>query len=199
MQALGKMLQLKMGDDAAKTLYDLYDRHYDRVRRFVGMLVKEDFTADDLSQETFLRAQRSLASLRDPAKAGSWLIRIAHNLCRDHFRKGPQAGGSREEAESVSSGLPGTVHLLERRQMSSCIQQQLEKLPESQRIPLILYDMLGFAHKEIAEILGISIENVKVRLHRARKRFRGILRQNCRFERDDRDVFVCEPKRNIPL
>jgi len=56
-----------------------------------------------------------------------------------------------------------------------------------------LFDVDGFTHKEIAEILDIDVSNVKVRLHRARKKMRIILNENCKFERDDRNVFVCIP------
>jgi RNA polymerase sigma-70 factor (ECF subfamily) len=54
--------------------------------------------------------------------------------------------------------------------------------------------VVGFKQKEIAEILDISVSNVKIRLHRARKKFKSILEENCTFEKDDRNVLVCEPK-----
>ena len=56
------------------------------------------------------------------------------------------------------------------------------------------YDVSEFSQKEIAENLSISVENVKVRLHRARKRFKAILEEKCSFERDERNVLVCEPR-----
>lgn len=53
--------------------------------------------------------------------------------------------------------------------------------------------LMEFSHQEIAEILEISVENVKVRLHRARKKLKTILEETCRFEVDDRNVLVCDP------
>jgi RNA polymerase sigma-70 factor (ECF subfamily) len=70
----------------------------------------------------------------------------------------------------------------------------MDLLPESQRTVIELFDVLGFAQKEIAEILDITVENVKVRLHRARKNLKVILEKKCAFERDERDVLVCVPK-----
>ena len=61
---------------------------------------------------------------------------------------------------------------------------------------LWLFDVLGFTHKEIAQVLAIDVGNVKVRLHRARKKMKSILEANCRFERDERNIFVCVPKSN---
>jgi hypothetical protein len=52
---------------------------------------------------------------------------------------------------------------------------------------------MEFSHQEIADILGITVKNVKVRLHRARKKLKSILEQKCSFERDERNVLVCLP------
>jgi RNA polymerase sigma-70 factor (ECF subfamily) len=52
---------------------------------------------------------------------------------------------------------------------------------------------MDFSHQEIADILGLSVENVKVRLHRARKKFKAILEEKCTFEVDERNVLVCDP------
>jgi RNA polymerase sigma-70 factor (ECF subfamily) len=52
---------------------------------------------------------------------------------------------------------------------------------------------MDFSHQEIADILGLTVENVKVRLHRARKKFKAILEKECTFEVDERSVLVCEP------
>ena len=81
----------------------------------------------------------------------------------------------------------------EQHQMGECIQDKIRLLPESYQTVLILYDLMEFSHQEIAEIVDISVENVKVRLHRARKKLKTILEQNCRFEVDERNVLICDP------
>jgi hypothetical protein len=70
-------------------------------------------------------------------------------------------------------------------------------LPENYRTVIWLFDVLGFTLKEIADILELSVENVKIRLHRARKKFKSILNQKCSFEKDERNVLVCEPKNGV--
>ena len=89
----------------------------------------------------------------------------------------------------------GIQKKLEQRQMGECVQNQIDLLPESLRTVLVLFDIMEFTHQEIAEILENTVENVKVRLHRARKKLKTILEEKCTFETDERSVLVCEPKR----
>jgi RNA polymerase sigma-70 factor (ECF subfamily) len=77
--------------------------------------------------------------------------------------------------------------------MGECVQNQINLLPESLRTVLVLSDIMEFSHREIADISGITAKNVKVRLHRARKKLKSILEERCSFERDERNVLVCTP------
>jgi RNA polymerase sigma-70 factor (ECF subfamily) len=77
--------------------------------------------------------------------------------------------------------------------MGECVQNQISLLPESLRTVVLLFDIMEFGHQEIADILGVTVENVKVRLHRARKKLKAILEEKCTFEKDERDVLVCLP------
>ena len=77
--------------------------------------------------------------------------------------------------------------------MSRCVQDQLSRLPESLRTILIFSDVMEFSHQETADILKISVANAKVRLHRARRKFKAILEEKCTFAVDERNVLVCEP------
>ncbi len=176
--------------------FEIYDQYYDRVRKFILTLVRDDWMADDLIQDTFTRVREKIDTVKDPEKLSAWIHRIAYNLCQDHFRR-------RSRAHSNADKIPESVGILdhipvqqglEQNQMGECVQNQMSLLPESLRTVLVLNDVSEFSQKEIAEILGISVENVKVRLHRARKRFRAILEDKCNFERDERNVLVCEPR-----
>ena len=82
---------------------------------------------------------------------------------------------------------------LEQREMGQCVQNQIDLLPQSLRAVLFLFDLMELNHQEIADTLGITIENVKVRLHRARKKLKTILKEKCTFEKDERNVLVCNP------
>ena len=173
---------------------ELYDQFYQRVRKFILASVKNESVADDLIQETFIKIQENLGSLRDPAKISSWIFRIAYHLCQDHFRT-LKKSSSHEEIHDGLVNLQETPvqKKLEQGEMSRCVQDQLNLLPESQRSVIIFADVMDFSHQEIADILGLSVENVKVRLHRARKKFKAILEEKCTFEVDERNVLVCDP------
>ena len=173
----------------------LYDRYYSRIHGFIQARVEDAWQADDLTQETFLQARRRIDSLRDSGKIQPWLFRIAYNMCQDHHR----AANSRP---GIVIPLDGEIGIadphrpekwLEQQQMCSCVQKHIQLLPDSYRTVLWLYDALGLTHKEIGEVLEINAGNVKVRLHRARKKMRTILEENCRFEHDERNIFVCVP------
>jgi RNA polymerase sigma-70 factor (ECF subfamily) len=181
--------------------WNIYDQYYAKVRRFILTLVRDEWVADDLIQETFLKIQNNLKDLKDPSKLSSWIFRIAYNLCQDHFR---QLKRSRKEERIDQEGIedfkesliqkgPDIQKELEQRQMGECVQDQINLLPESMRTVLLLFDIMEFSHQEIADILGSTVKNVKVRLHRARKKLKPILEEKCAFERDERNVLVCLP------
>jgi RNA polymerase sigma-70 factor (ECF subfamily) len=168
--------------------WKIYDQYYDSIRKFILAYVKDEWVADDLIQEAFIKAQKNLNSVKEPAKLSSWIFRIAHNLCHDHYR---QSKNIQQEIVSFKEAV--VQKELEQQQMGECVQDKMDLLPPDYRSVLILSDIMAFSHKEIAEILEISVSNVKVRIHRARKKFRSILEDHCSFEVDERSVLVCDP------
>ena len=177
-------------------LLEVHDQHYERVKKFILAMVKDRWVADDLIQETFMKVGDQMHTLKDPAKVSSWIYRIAYNLCQDHFRR-----LKREKTTMSDFGSPSeTLECLppqgelEQHQMGLCVQDKMNLLPDSLRTVLVLYDVVEMSHKEIAAILDISVENVKVRIHRARKKLKTILEDRCTFQRDERNVLVCLPR-----
>jgi DNA-directed RNA polymerase specialized sigma24 family protein len=75
----------------------------------------------------------------------------------------------------------------------STLYDQYYPLPETQRSIIIFADIMEFSHQEIADILKLPVENLKVKLHRARKKFKTILEKECTLEVDERSALVCEP------
>jgi RNA polymerase sigma-70 factor (ECF subfamily) len=175
--------------------WDIYDDYYERVKKFIFALVKDQWVADDLIQETFIKVQQNVYQLREESKLSSWIFKIAYNLCQDHFRK-TSSSPQREQVLSEKKGIlsePLFQREFEQHQMSECVQDKIRLLPESYQTVLVLFDLMEFSHQEIAEILDTSVENVKVRLHRARKKLKTILEKECRFELDERNVLICDP------
>jgi RNA polymerase sigma-70 factor (ECF subfamily) len=173
---------------------EVHDQFYERVRKFILASVRDESAADDLVQEAFMKIQENLDSVRDVAKISSWVFRIAHNLCQDHFRTRKKLPSHEEIHEGLANIQESPLQKkVEQGEMSQCVQDQLNLLPESLRSVLIFSDVMEFSQQEIADILGLTVENVKVRLHRARKKFKAILEEKCTFEVDERNVLVCEP------
>ena len=177
-------------------LTEIYDQYYQRVRRFILHMVRNEWAADDLVQETFLRINYNLENLKDAAKLQPWIFTIAMNICRDYFRQqGKHANWGLEEIpeNAAPSRLPTTQKQLEQGQMRSCVFGLVNHLSESLRTVIILSDINEFSQREIAEIIGITVENVKIRLHRARKKLKALLEEHCTFEVDERNVLTCQP------
>jgi RNA polymerase sigma-70 factor (ECF subfamily) len=174
--------------------WEIHDQYYPRIRGFILSLVRDESLADDLVQETFIRIQQNQDRLRDPSKMSSWIFRIAYNLCQDHFRKRKESSldenGIKEK--TGDSEEVGIEKEMEQRQMGECVQDKVNLLPEPLRAVIILFDTMDLSHQEIAESLGITVENVKVRLHRARRKLKAILEEECTFEVDERNVLVCD-------
>ena len=137
--------------------WEIYDQYYAKVRRFILTLVRDDWVADDLIQETFLRILQNIENLRDPSKLSSWIFRIAYNLCQDHFRqrktsrrKGRNGRSRRNRRSILKEAL--IQKELEQRQMGECVQNQINLLPEPLRAVLLLFDIVELSHQEIADI-----------------------------------------------
>ncbi len=179
--------------------WEIYDQYYAPVKKYVAAMTRDDWAADDIVQEVFIKVQKKFQTLDDLGKFKPWIYSIARNQCIDHFRK---ASASRESQTADGQGdiddvqQPLVQLQLEREEMSRCVLDKIDLLPNSKREVIILFDTLGLSHHEVSDILGIQTGAVKVRLHRARKALKEILDRDCSFEHDERNVFVCTPVEN---
>lgn len=176
--------------------WQIYDELYSPVRTFIAVMVKDDWAADDLAQETFLKVQKKIDTLNDQSKIRPWIFSIARNVSRDHFRRAMSSARKENQGEHRGGDFrtPLVQIQLEQQEMSQCVDDKVNLLHESHREVVVLSDTMDMSHQEIAEILGISVSNVKIRLHRARKALKEILKRDCSFEHDERSVMVCLPK-----
>ena len=159
--------------------------------------------AEDLTQETFVRVYRGLSNFRGGAKLSTWIYRIATNVSFDHFR----SKSSRQENVTVSmddivadkTGIPNKdsappEQAVTQSEMSACVQRFIRDLPLNYRAVIILSDLQGLKNREIADVLDVSLDTVKIRLHRARKKLRAALNLGCDYYHDERNILVCEEK-----
>ncbi len=94
----------------------------------------------------------------------------------------------------LADSRPSTLIVIQQEEMSACVQRQVARLSDAYKAVLLLCDADGLSARETAELLQLPLTTVKMRLHRARQQMQAALKEACDFERDERGVFVCEPK-----
>lgn len=154
--------------------------HRAGLQTFVLRLVGDVHLAEDIVQETLLRALTTASGFAGRSQPATWLSAIALNVLRDHFRR-PAARAEVDDAvlAELPADQPDAVLTLMKGEMGACIARQLMALPERQREVLALHDMAGASHAEIAEALGIAEGHARVLLHRGRAALRQRLGDNC--------------------
>ena len=149
----------------------IYARHVARIhslaRRMIGA---ED--ADDATQEVFVRAWTKISSFRGDAAFGTWLHRLAINVLLGRRTSLATQRGRFIEADDAVASMPARLPSTELRMD---FETALERLPSGARQVLVLHDVEGYKHEEIAGMLGISIGTSKSQLHRARMALRAYL------------------------
>jgi RNA polymerase sigma-70 factor (ECF subfamily) len=156
---------------------DLLHEWVPRVYRFALRLSHDPHAADDLTQETFLRAWRRRGELRDARSAGVWLFRITANLWRDRLRRGrsPVARAESLEGDAQPGRAPPPERLAAGREELARALGALADLPPRQREVLYLSACEGLTLAEVAAVLCISADAAKASLSLARKRMRELL------------------------
>lgn len=152
--------------------------------------------AEDLLQETLIRIGRGLPGFQGRAQLKTWAFSIATRVAADHFRQ--PANRARivdlaETAEPADSDRSVEERLVVD-EMSSCVRQVIDSLPEDYRAALVLHDLEGLTAEQTAEISDCSLATAKIRIHRARLRLADALRDECVFYRDGNNVLRCDRK-----
>lgn len=152
------------GDEAALSL--LIQKTQSSLYRFCFYLAANKHLAQDLCQDTYIKALENIQKLKKPDKFISWLFTTAKNLFLD-YQRSPQNPRRTEGLDMIESSLSHEPQSDLRIQ----IQEALKQLPPDDRLVLLLVDLEGHSYGETAEILGISEDAVRSRLHKARKLF----------------------------
>lgn len=163
------------GEEAAFEL--LVARYYQRIDRLVQHVVGHPLMAEDIAQETFLRAYRALPRFRGEASFYSWLYRIAVNLCMSYLRQRPYPErwpAAPCHAPTAFAADPSS--LLESDERHRLVRQAIDALPPHYRIVVILRDLEGLSYQDIADLLAIPLGTVKSRLNFGKRLLRDKLR-----------------------
>lgn len=169
------------------------------ITRYISYLLHNGAEADDLTQETLLRAFQQQNKLRDAALLEGWIYRIATHVCLDRMRQRKRTSDRHvnlpaEELPLIDQVQPSPFTVIQQSEMSDCVNRYVTELNDGYKAVVLLHDADGLTAEEIAALLDLPLTTVKMRLHRARQRLKAALNNACDFSRDDRGVFVCEPK-----
>lgn len=186
-----------------QTIYDTFQpKIFCYLKRLAGQ-----YEAEDLTQEVFIKISQALKNFRGECQLSTWIYRIATNAALDRLRSpsfqqmahGKSLDDSREgdtEDKDVWTGekMPSIDQELIRKDMNRCIRDFIENLPENYRTVVVLGELEGLKNNEIAGILGLTLDTVKIRLHRARAKLKKELEAHCSFYRDERNQLACDLK-----
>jgi RNA polymerase sigma-70 factor (ECF subfamily) len=157
----------------------IYRRHADAVATWTRRLGGPDIDVEDVVHEVFLVVQRRLPEWRGDAKITTWLYEITFRVVSDRRRRWrlprlwPRRGAGQAEGgdlADVAADQPDALGLLERREAGAALYQILDGIGEKYREVIVLFELEGKSGEEIAELVGISLSNVWIRLHRGRQK-----------------------------
>jgi len=166
----------------------LLDKYHKRIFNVLLRMVGDFHEAADLTQDVFVQAYRALKSFRGDSKIYTWLYRIAVNRGKNRMKQIARSNSvvtsSLEDPIDLEDGLTRDVpdhsgipeRQLERDELQAVVSAEIENLPPDFRLVIILRDIEGLSYRDMADVIGISLEAVKSRLFRARSELRERLR-----------------------
>ncbi len=170
------LARCRAGDlDAFAQVYEQHERH---VFRYAYHVLGHSDDADDVKQETFLRAYKALPTFRNDCSLRTWLLRICANLCRDRIKSRQRHPEVLYDPVTAPEWFGDKGRLVdphaaaERAHLASVLRRALGGMPAEQREIIVLRDVEELGYEEIAEVLGCSRASVKLRLFRARRRLK---------------------------
>ncbi len=183
MHADTALVQRAQANDRA-AFNEIVLRYKSKVYNYIFRMVHNALDAEDLTQETFLRAYLSIRSFQSRASLNTWLFRIATNLCIDYSRKNKKTQAmtvslsmeSEDDSEEAQRDIPDVAfdpqRLLLNKELGLLLNKALSELPEKLRTVVLLYDIEGLPYEEIASVVGCPLGTVKSRLFNARSSLR---------------------------
>lgn len=183
---------------------EIYEEFHPKILRYLSRLAGRD-AAEDISQEVFEKVSRSLGNFRGESKISTWIYRIATNKTIDRFRSPSVSRLSQQaslegregiEDRNVWTNQPNTATdgQVIRKEMSECVHEYIDRLKPEYRAVILLSEIEGLKNREIANVLQVSLDTVKIRLHRARAKLKKELDAGCDFYQNEQNALACDRK-----
>jgi RNA polymerase sigma-70 factor (ECF subfamily) len=184
---------------------DIYDEYHEKLLHYLQRMIGKN-DAEDVTQEVFVKIDNGLNDFEGKSSLSTWLYRIATNAALDRMKcrffredsktmtlnnisKEPEAGNICLEEKSLSSERQAI-----RNEMNECIREFVDRLPTDYKTVIILSELKELKNQDIADILGVSLDTVKIRLHRARARLKEEFEAGCEFYRNEDNELACDRK-----
>jgi len=169
------MDQVRDGD--IRQLAHLFNRHHLKLFNYYLRMTGDRHLSEDMVQEVFFRMLKYRHTFRGDGEFLTWMYHLARNVHMDHHKKWKNQPATGEEPEEQATEEPHAQEQLERKQERELLEQALAKLPIEKKELLVLSRYQDLRYDAIAELLGCSVEAVKVRVHRATNELRTIFFQ----------------------
>lgn len=168
--------------------------HQKKVYNIALRMTKNPDDAQELSQDTFIRAFTAIKKFRGDSSFSTWLYRIAMNVCTDFLRKRGKAvvvsmeqgaaGNENDQTIQLADDGPSPDELSEKRQLKDLVRQAMDSLSAEHRQVLVLRDLMDLTYKDIANTLNLSEGTIKSRINRAREGLKQIISQRPELFKD---------------
>ncbi len=169
---------VKEAQESLNAFNNLYEHYLPKIYRYILNRVGNKTVAEDITSQTFLKALRKLNTFDYNKSFGGWLYTIAHNNIIDFYRKNRKYVVSTEALEVFLESDEKTETRAEKAEITKNVLNVLKNLPESYQQILSLRFFEEKTNTEIAEVLGCSVNNVNVKIHRAIKSFENYVKKN---------------------
>jgi RNA polymerase sigma-70 factor (ECF subfamily) len=151
----------------------LIERHQQHIFNLCYRMLRQFEEADDATQDTFLKAYRSLKQFRGDARLKTWLCQIARNECLNRLRHENMASLDQQLTTDysfqIADSMPSPLELIEQRETQSIVHEAINKLPHQYRLVITLFHLNGLSYEEISQVMEIPMGTVKTHIFRARE------------------------------
>jgi len=158
----------------------LIERHQQHIFNLCYRMLRQFEEADDATQDTFLKAYRSLKQFRGDARLKTWLCRIARNECLNRLRHENVASLDQQlttdHSFQIADSTPSPLELIEHQETQSIVHEAINKLPHQYRLVITLFHLNGLSYEEISQVMEIPMGTVKTHIFRARELLKSKLR-----------------------
>lgn len=185
----------------------IYNEFHPKILKYLIRLFDDKVEAEDLTQDVFVKVNNSLKKFEGRSSLSTWIYKIATNVANDRFRSASFQKGKKQTLTGefkednkedrdlwADSSVASPDKEIAKNEMDSCIHRYIEGLKEEYKTVLVLSKYEELKNNEIAKVLGISTDTVKIRLYRARTQLKKKIDSGCDVTNDEDTGLFCDEK-----